>query len=174
MATKTPAPARKTGARSSTTSRRPGGAPARSAGKPAPRNAATRAPAGRAAAPADREPADFDGAFRALKAVLERHVHSLQVLFNTPENYTLASRRLDAKGQPHHFGAVLRKKGYVSFHLMPLYCFPDMVAGVSPELKKRMQGKSCFNFTRPDAPLLVQLDQLTRAGLMRFRQAGMA
>jgi hypothetical protein len=30
-------------------------------------------------------PVDLDGAFRLLKAVLERHVHSLQVLFNTPE-----------------------------------------------------------------------------------------
>jgi len=35
-------------------------------------------------------------------------------------------------------------------------------------LKKRMQGKSCFNFSVPDAKLFKQLAQLTKIGFQRF------
>ncbi|MCD6032620.1 MAG: hypothetical protein K0S78_4802, partial [Thermomicrobiales bacterium] len=41
------------------------------------------------------------------------------------------------------FGAVKIRKRYVSFHLMPVYVHPDLLDGLSPELRKRMQGKSC-------------------------------
>ena len=44
------------------------------------------------------------------------------------------------------FGAVVTGKAYVSYHLMPLYTCPWLVKTVSADLKKRMQGKSCFNF----------------------------
>jgi hypothetical protein len=41
---------------------------------------------------------------------------------------------------------VRKGKSYVSFHLIPVYMFPDLLKGLSPALEKRMQGKSCFNF----------------------------
>jgi hypothetical protein len=39
---------------------------------------------------------------------------------------------------------------------------------MSPELKKRMQGKSCFNFTTPDEKLFKELAKLTKAGFAKF------
>jgi hypothetical protein len=36
-----------------------------------------------------------------------------------------------------------------------------------------MQGKSCFNFTRPDDALFAELDRLTAAGFARFRDDGL-
>jgi hypothetical protein len=44
------------------------------------------------------------------------------------------------------FGAAQIKKNYVSFYLMPVYMFmfPKLLDNISPELKKHMQGKSCF------------------------------
>jgi hypothetical protein len=52
---------------------------------------------------------------------------------------------------------------------MPLYACPELVKTISPELKKRMQGKSCFNFRATDEALFVQLRDLTKAGVEKFR-----
>ena len=39
---------------------------------------------------------------------------------------------------------------------------------MSPELKKRMQGKSCFNFKEVDENLFKELATLTKAGAAKF------
>jgi hypothetical protein len=71
------------------------------------------------------------------------------------------------------FGAAQIKKNYVSYYLMPVYMFPDLLADLSPRLRKRMQGKSCFNFTTVEGGLLGELVQLTQQGAERFRQEGL-
>jgi hypothetical protein len=72
-----------------------------------------------------------------------------------------------------YFGAVKVGKRYVSFHLMPVYTNPELLDGISPELRKRMQGKSCFNFAKPDDALLAELRELTAAGFRRFAEDGL-
>ena len=71
-------------------------------------------------------------------------------------------------GKPMWFGAVQPMKNYVSYHLMPVYASPALLAAMSPELKKRMQGKSCFNFKAPDEALFTELAALTAAGAEVF------
>lgn len=68
------------------------------------------------------------------------------------------------------FGAVMTGKAYVSYHLMALYMHPELVAGLSPELKKRMQGKSCFNFHKADLELFKELSVVTGRGLEKYRE----
>jgi hypothetical protein len=64
------------------------------------------------------------------------------------------------------FAEVRLGKAYVSFHLMPLYMNPALTSTISPALKKRMQGKTCFNFKNPpDAGQLAELNRLTDAAL---------
>ena len=58
------------------------------------------------------------------------------------------------------FGAVQLKKNYVSVHLMPLYALPGLLEKVPTELKKRMQGKSCFNFKKVEPELIDALGRL--------------
>jgi hypothetical protein len=60
-------------------------------------------------------------------------------------------------------------KGYVTYQLMPLYAYPELAKMVSSDLKKRMQGKSCFNFRAPDEALFAELGELTKAGLEKYR-----
>jgi hypothetical protein len=48
--------------------------------------------------------------------------------------------------------------------------FPDLLAGISDGLRKRMQGKSCFNFTAPDDVAFAELADLARASVERARQ----
>lgn len=73
--------------------------------------------------------------------------------------------------EPRRFcGGVRVGKSYVSFHLMPVHAFPDLLKDISPELRKRMQGKSCFNFNRVDESLMRELDELTDRGIQRYAQ----
>jgi hypothetical protein len=44
---------------------------------------------------------------------------------------------------------------------MPVYSHPSLLADLSPALKKRQQGKSCFNLKSPDPDLLAELEALT-------------
>jgi len=53
---------------------------------------------------------------------------------------------------------------------MPVYMYPDLLETISPALKKRMQGKSCFNFKNVDENLFSELETLTRLGFERFKQ----
>jgi len=76
-------------------------------------------------------------------------------------------------GREVWFGAVRIGKRYVSYHLMPVYAFPDLLNEISPELKKRMQGKSCFNFTHVDERLFQELVELTERGYERFKKEGL-
>lgn len=51
---------------------------------------------------------------------------------------------------------------------MSVYVSPEEMKGMSPELRKRMQGKSCFNFRAVDEALFKELAGLTKAGAARF------
>jgi hypothetical protein len=68
------------------------------------------------------------------------------------------------KGEPMWFGQVREGKAYVSYHLMPVYSHAALAAKISPALRKRMQGKSCFNFKVADEDLFEELAALTREG----------
>ncbi len=48
--------------------------------------------------------------------------------------------------------------------------FPDLLKDLPPELKKRMQGKSCFNFKTIDEEQLRGLRELTKRGYERGRE----
>ena len=71
------------------------------------------------------------------------------------------------------FGAAQIKKNYVSYHLMPVYMFPDLLEDVSPELRARMQGKSCFNFKKIQPAQLAELEGLSRRGMARLKEEGL-
>jgi hypothetical protein len=120
-------------------------------------------------------PVEFAAVFAQLKAVLAKHANRLSVKKNTPTEYIVLTKTPSPlpqhKGQPMWFGAVRLGKAYVSFHLMPLYMNPPLTKTISPALKKRMQGKTCFNFkTSPERELLAELRRLTKAGLDDWRQ----
>jgi hypothetical protein len=112
--------------------------------------------------------ADFDSAFAELKEILETYESKLNVVADTADNYALETEHVMKNKHRLYFGGVKRGKAYVSFHLMAVYACPDLAKEISPELKKRMQGKSCFNFTSPDQKLFNELRRLTKAGFARF------
>jgi len=115
----------------------------------------------------------FPELFEQLQAILKVYEPELRVSQSGAGGYQLDST-IPYKGNDMMFGAVKINKNYVSFHLMPVYMFPDLLEPLSPELKKRMQGKSCFNFKKADETLLLELEDLTRKSYDRFREQGWA
>ncbi len=118
---------------------------------------------------------DFSSVFAALKPLLASHAKKLLVVVDNDSEYTLVSTipfpMPPKKGERIYFGAIKLGKAYVSFHLFPLYMNPELVSTISPELKRRMQGKTCFNFrTIPEASLFKELKAVTSAGFKIFRQ----
>jgi len=88
--------------------------------------------------------------FEALRALLQAHTNSLDITQDEPGAFWVNTFHVMSNGKPLFFGAVQTRKNYVSYHLMPVYVNPALLSTVSPELKKRMQGKSCFNFKAAD------------------------
>lgn len=111
----------------------------------------------------------FQEVFAALKPIFEKYAGRLAVQVNEPDQYFLETKTAIRKGQRLQFGGVKIGKAYVSFHLMPIYMNPKLHATISPELKKRMQGKSCFNFTHVEPEQIAELKRLTAVGFEEFQ-----
>jgi hypothetical protein len=111
---------------------------------------------------------DLRPVFERLKKIFTPYEAKMNVAQDTDKMYVLNTRYLLKKNYPLMFGGVRLGKNYVSFHLMSVYATPDEVKTMSRELKKRMQGKSCFNFKEVDEKLFRELAKLTKAGAKRF------
>jgi len=112
---------------------------------------------------------DFPLVFEHLKNILKPFEPKLTVTADTPEAYSLDGPYSEKWKKQLFFGSAQIKKNYVSFYLMPVYMFPDLLKDISPELRKHMQGKSCFNFKKVEPDLFEELSELTRKGVERFR-----
>lgn len=113
--------------------------------------------------------AEASDAFAALRQILVPYARYFAVVKDNSESYYLETREPRYKGKPMFFAAVRQGKAYTSFHLFPLYLEPGMKKDISPALLKRMQGKTCFNFTKVDEELFVELSKLTKSGFELFR-----
>lgn len=114
---------------------------------------------------------DFPHVFEMLKAILKPYAKNLTITADTSDAYSLDGPYSEKYKKALFFGAAQIKKNYVSFYLMPVYMFPELLKGMSPELKKHMQGKSCFNFKKVEPDLFKELTQLTRLSVERAREA---
>jgi hypothetical protein len=110
--------------------------------------------------------------FKQLRGLLDPYVTTLAVSADSETELSLNTRHRTGNGKPLFFAAVKLTKTYVAFHLMPVYVRPALLSGLSPQLRRRMQGKSCFNFTRIDEALLAELESLTRAAFESYREQG--
>jgi hypothetical protein len=113
---------------------------------------------------------DFPVVFEQLKKILEPYAEQLTLKTDTADTYYLDGPYSEKWKKEVFFGSAQIKKNYVSFYLMPVYMYPELLQDISPELKKHMQGKSCFNFKKVEPHLFEELEQLTRLGAQKFRE----
>lgn len=110
--------------------------------------------------------ADLPAVHERLRALFEPYRDRLHVAKDGPDGIYLELP--EYQGQPWGYvGGTRLGKRYVSFYLMGVYGSDDVSATISPELRRRMQGKSCFNFTRIDEPLFKELEALTALSVER-------
>jgi hypothetical protein len=115
---------------------------------------------------------DLSPVFAELCKVMAPYRGQLVATRSDDQELYLDTHHVQKNKKPLFFGAVQVKKSYVSFHLMPVYVQPDLLGLVSPELKARMQGKPCFNFSAVEASLFKELATLTKAGFASYKQQG--
>lgn len=115
---------------------------------------------------------DWQALFDELKSILAPYSRHLDVVEDSGESYHLDTRHVMKNGKPLFFGAAKINKRYVSFHLMPVYVNPSLLDSISASLRKRMQGKSCFNFVSSDQTLLAELRALTESAYRDYVRQG--
>jgi len=111
---------------------------------------------------------DFPAVAARLRSIIEANADGLLFSGTRPNGDVKLEK--PPGGHPWDYVAGIRVgKSYVSYYLMPVYGLPDLLDEISPELKRRMQGKACFNFTRIDESLFAELATLTATGIERYR-----
>lgn len=111
---------------------------------------------------------DFEAVHARLREIVLRQRGDLAVTKDGPGGVAIEVPGLE--GKPWGYVAGTRVgKSYVSFCLMPVYATPGLADTLSPELRKRMQGKACFNFRTVDERLLAELEELTAKTIPGFR-----
>ena len=105
---------------------------------------------------------NFVSTFASLSKILRKHAAGMSIKTDEPGNFDIELPAATAKAKPKFFGAVQAKKTYVSYHLMPVYEDPALLRRIRDSMRKKMQGKSCFNFTAEDALLFKERDALTK------------
>lgn len=98
--------------------------------------------------------------FTVLSDLLRPYADGMIIKSDTDSNFYLNETQSSAK--PQMFGAVQIKKNYTSFHLFPVYTHPEFLDNLSPDLRKRMQGKSCFNFKAAEQIPVPELQDLVK------------
>lgn len=115
---------------------------------------------------------DFKIIFDRLKKNFNKHEKELTVVKDEKENYSLDGPFSERFKKNLWFGGVEIKKNYVSYHLMPVYMYKDLAENIPENLKKRMQGKSCFNFKSYDENLFAEMEKFTDICFGEFRKRG--
>lgn len=116
--------------------------------------------------------ADLERVFAELRSIMAPYAAKLDAKKDDAAELYVDTKHIQKNKKPLFFGAVQIKKSYVSFHLMPVYAKPELLAGISSDLRNRMQGKSCFNFAKVEEPLFSELAVLTKASYASYKEQG--
>jgi hypothetical protein len=124
---------------------------------------------------------DFPAVFERLRSILKQHAGEFVVSEDSPTRYcleapvgpaTLQAWRGKKKRELIPVAWTEIGKAYVSFHHMALPVSSKLREGMSDDLSKRMQGKTCFNFRSESEVPVSELEMLTARGCAAMRAAG--
>jgi hypothetical protein len=108
---------------------------------------------------------DFQAVEARLRRIFDPYRDRLTVSKEGPDGIYLEQPGYE--GKPWGYvGGTRVGKSYVSYYLMGAYD-GRLQESMSPELRKRMQGKTCFNFTKIDEPLFAELEAITAEAVAR-------
>lgn len=115
---------------------------------------------------------EFDAVYAALRGILLRRAGTLTIVEDSPRRFCLQGGVHPQHKTPMPIAWVQMGKAYVSFHHMGIYARPALLKAASEQLKARMHGKSCFNFTAVNEVLFAELEDLTVRAFSAFKDLG--
>ena len=114
---------------------------------------------------------DLAEVYLRLRPILEPYMPEMVAMQDNERGLYLNTRSIMKNKQPLFFASIAINKNYVSFHVFPVYMYPDLLDKVG-DLKKRMQGKSCFNFRKLSEEQVAGMRALVEAGHKRLKAEG--
>ena len=108
----------------------------------------------------------------ALEARLDRLLDPYRGRLEPATIYNLPTLRRRGAKAHDWFAFVKPASKHVSFFLMPIVTWPDLLDGCSEALRRRHQGKSTFTFTTLDEGLIGELEALVARAFERYVGAG--
>ncbi|MCW4030909.1 MAG: hypothetical protein NWE80_00935 [Candidatus Bathyarchaeota archaeon] len=73
------------------------------------------------------------------------------------------------KPQKTYVAGVIQQKNYVSFYLSAIYSHPELLQHVSPELRKHLKGKSCFNLAKAGSHIYEEINKMLEIGIAKYK-----
>jgi hypothetical protein len=116
------------------------------------------------AAPTGAELAAIEARLRSILVPYESRLETASI-YGIP---TL--RRAGAKAHDW-FAFVKAETKHVSFYLLPMVTYPELMADVSPALARRRTGKSMLRFTTADEALFEELEGVVARAYGRYTGA---
>ncbi|MGI8964298.1 MAG: hypothetical protein ACR2GI_07320 [Thermomicrobiales bacterium] len=114
---------------------------------------------------------DLAEVYLRLRPILEPYMQEMVAMQDNERGLYLNTRSIMKNKQPLFFASIAINKNYVSFHVFPVYMYPDLLDKVG-DLMKRMQGKSCFNFRKLSEEQVAGMRALVEAGHKRLKAEG--
>lgn len=114
----------------------------------------------------------FEDIFNRLKELFEPAKRDAVALEDSQTSYMLNTPYTKKYGKEIYLGGVRIQKNYVSFYLMPVYIYPDLLIGVSSQLLKHMQGKSCLISKLSTRHFFLSFPHWLRMVLSNFARTG--
>ena len=112
--------------------------------------------------------------FHQLRLLLAECVPPLRAKADSPTLYdvcgtkTVTVAKKTVEGM--YFASVAERKGATVLYFFPIYTHPKAFGGISADLKKCLEGKSCFHFQTLDPKLLAAVRDMVKAGLAIYRK----
>ena len=112
-------------------------------------------------------PEELDAIETRLRAILAPYESKLE----TASIYGIPTLRKPGAKAHDWFAFVKAEPKHVSFYLLPMLTYPELMADVSPALAKRRTGKSMLRFSAVDKPLFAELEGVVARAYERYTGA---
>jgi hypothetical protein len=107
----------------------------------------------------------------AVEARLDEILDPYRDRLETASIYNIPTLRRPGAKAHDWFAFVKPASKHVSFFLMPIVTWPDLLDGCSDVLLKRRQAKSAFSFSAVDEALFGELEALVARAFERYTTA---
>ena len=112
-------------------------------------------------APSPEELAAIETRLRAILVPYESRLETTSI-------YGIPTLRKAGAKAHDWFAFVKAEPKHVSFYLLPMVTWPELMADVSPALARRRTGKSMLRFTATDEALFEELEGLVARAFERY------